>query len=105
MSSGFVTSAAAHFTDPSLPVARLNEVAQQRTAAVVLDGSVPRKRDIAFTLPGIFHRVNGISTIVREKEVMYQMRVAKGQIQAPPRAKITSISLEHEPFSVPLTNQ
>ncbi len=100
--SGFVTTSSAVFKDPSLDIARLNDEAQRRTAAVVLDGSVARKRELAYTLPGIFHRINGIPTIVREKEVMYQMRVAKGQIQTPPRAKVTSISLEHAPFSVPV---
>ena len=105
VSSGYVTTNVSAFKDPSLEVAQLNEIAQQRTAAVVLDGSVERKRDLAYTLPGIFHRVNGIPTIVREKEVLYQMRVAKGLIQAPPRAKITSISLTHDPFSTPVPPQ
>jgi hypothetical protein len=105
VASGFVTSHVAAFQDPSVALQRLNEIAQQRTAAFVLDGSVPRKRDLAFTLPGIFQRVNGVPTIVREKEVVYQMRVAKGQIRTPPRAKITSISLEHEPLSVPVQDQ
>ena len=103
--SGFVTTSALAFKDPSLDVARLNDEALRRTAAVVSDGLVEREREIAYTLPGIFHRINGIPTIVREKEVVYQMRVAKGQIQTPPRAKITSISLEHEPFSVPVPSQ
>jgi hypothetical protein len=105
VTSGFLTSNAAAFQDPSVALQRLNEIAQQKTAAFVLDGSVPRKRDLAFTLPGIFQRVNGVPTIVREKEVVYQMRVAKGQIRTPPRAKITSISLEHEPLSVPVQDQ
>jgi hypothetical protein len=105
VTSGFVTTNVAAFQDPSIALQQLNETAQQRTAAFVLDGSVPRKREVAFTLPGIFQRVNGIPTIVREKEVMYQMRVAKGQIRTPPRAKITSLSLEHEPLSVPVQHQ
>jgi hypothetical protein len=105
VASGFVTTNAAAYQEPSVALQQLNETAQQRTAALVLDGSMPRKRELAFTLPGIFHRVNGIPTIVREKEVMYQMRVAKGQIRTPPRAKITSISLEHEPLSVPVPRE
>jgi hypothetical protein len=100
--TGFLTTNVAAFKEPSAALQQLNEAAQQRTAEIVQDGSIPRKRDLAFTLPGIFHRVNGIPTIVREKEVMFQMRVAKGQIRTPPRAKITSISLEHEPLSVPV---
>jgi len=103
--SGFVTTNSSAFNDPNVGLAHLNEVAQQRTAAFILDGSVRRERDVPFTLPGIFHRVNGIPTIVREKEVMYQLRVANGQIRSPPRAKITTISLEHEPLSVPVQRQ
>jgi hypothetical protein len=100
VSSGFRTSYSSAFKDPNLEIQTLNDVAQQRTAAFISEGSVSQKRELAFTLPGIFHRINGIPTIVREKEFLYQMRVAKGQIRTPPRAKVTSISLEHVPFSV-----
>ena len=103
--SGFVTTHSASFNDPNVGLANLNEIAQQRTAAFILDGSITRKREVPYTLPGIFHRINGVPTIVREKEVMYQMRVANGRIRSPPRAKITSISLEHEPLSVPVQRQ
>jgi hypothetical protein len=105
VSNGFLTTNSTAYKAPQLGLEQLNEVAQERTAAFILDGSVVRKRDVAYTLPGIFHRVNGIPTIVREKEVQYQMRVAKGQIRSPPRAKVTSLTLEHEPLSVPVQRQ
>lgn len=103
--TGFTTSNSAAYKAPQLGLEQLNEIAKERTAAFIADGSVMRKREVAYTLPGIFHRVNGIATIVREKEVQYQMRVAKGQIRTPPRAKVTSLTLEHEPLSVPVQLQ
>jgi hypothetical protein len=102
VSTGFTTSSCTAYKAPQLGLEQLNEIAKERTAAYIADGSVRRKREVAYTLPGIFHRVNGIGTIVREKEVQYQMRVAKGQIRTPPRAKVTSLTLEHEPLSVPV---
>jgi hypothetical protein len=102
VSTGFTTSSSTAYRAPQLGLEQLNETAKERTAAFIADGSVTRKREVAYTLPGIFHRVNGIPTIVREKEVQYQMRVAKGQIRTPPRAKVTSLTLEHEPLSVPV---